>query len=187
VAEEETPLGAVLAGGEGSRLGGSKAALELVGRPLISYPLAAFAEAGIEAIVVAKPDTELPALDVPVVTEPAEPRHPLLGIVTALTEADGRPVIACACDVPFVTAAVLTTLAGSATTAAVHDGERLHPLIARYQPADLRGLRAALDADQSATSALEALTPALIEVDARTAFNVNSPADLKHAAAMLSG
>jgi molybdenum cofactor guanylyltransferase len=187
VTEEANPLGAVLAGGEGSRLGGSKAKVELGGRPLISYPLAAFAEAGIEAIVVAKADTELPDLEAPVVAEPPKPRHPLLGIVTALAAADGRPVVVCACDTPFVTAAVLTELASSRATAAVHDGVRVHPLIAHYQPADLRQLRAALDADRSATSALEALSPALIEVDARTAFNVNSPADLEHAASILSG
>ena len=54
------PLGAVLASGRGSRLGGAKATAELGGRPLISYPLVALAAAGIEAVVVAKGDTELP-------------------------------------------------------------------------------------------------------------------------------
>jgi len=46
--------GAVLAGGHGSRLGGAKPTAELAGRPLISYPLAALAAAGIDAFVVAK-------------------------------------------------------------------------------------------------------------------------------------
>lgn len=52
-------LGAVLAGGRGSRLGGAKPTAELAGRPLISYPLAALAAAGLEAFVVAKPSTDL--------------------------------------------------------------------------------------------------------------------------------
>ena len=55
----ERALGAVLAGGHGSRMGGAKPTAELAGRPLIAYPLAALAAAGIEAFVVAKPSTHL--------------------------------------------------------------------------------------------------------------------------------
>ena len=75
-AADEGALGVVLAGGRGSRLGGAKPTAELAGRPLISYPLAALAEVGLEAVIVAKPDTDLPPLDVDVLTEPAEPVHP---------------------------------------------------------------------------------------------------------------
>ena len=180
------PLGAVLAGGAATRLGGSKAMVELAGRPLIAYPLAAFANAGIEVVVIAKPDTGLPPLGVPVVLEPLEPRHPLLGLVTALAHAGGRPIVACPCDTPFVTAALLTTLASSPNTAAVHDGERLHPLLARYQPNQLPDLRAGLNANASATATAERLAPTLIEADAQTTFNVNTPDDLTAAAARLS-
>jgi len=77
----------VLAGGAGTRLGGGKATVQLAGRALVEWPLAALAGARIEAMVVAKPDTDLPALKVPVLREPDEPRHPLLGIVTALRAA----------------------------------------------------------------------------------------------------
>src|SRR5690349_527726 len=107
------PLGAVLAGGAGMRLGGRKATIELAGRPLVSYPLVALREAGIEAVVVAKEETELPALEVPVVLEPATPRHPLLGIVTALRHAGGRPVLAVACDLPLLLPAMLAALAAA--------------------------------------------------------------------------
>jgi molybdenum cofactor guanylyltransferase len=185
VSEAATPLGVVLAGGAGTRLGGAKATVELGGRPLIAYPLAAFAAAGIEAIVVAKPETELPPVEARVVTEQSEPTHPILGVVTALHEAGGRPVIACACDMPFVTAAVLTELVSRRAPAAVHDGERLHPLLARYGPADLPVLQRTLEDGGSATSALEALSPALIAADPEVTFNVNAPADLATAAARL--
>ena len=184
--EGAKPLGVVLAGGAGSRLGGSKAIVELGGRPLISYPLAAFAEAGIAAVVVAKPTTEMPPLDVPLVTEPAEPTHPLLGLITALAHAGGRPIVASPCDTPFVSASLLTTLAASASTAAVHDGERLHPLIARYQPLDLPALRHGLETNASATSTAESLSPALIDSDPRDTFNVNTPEDLVAASARLA-
>jgi len=89
----------VLAGGRGRRLGGAKPTAELGGRPLIAWPLAAAREAGLEAVVVAKAATPLPSdLDVPVWTEPDEPVHPLAGLVHALERADGRAVVAVACD-----------------------------------------------------------------------------------------
>jgi molybdenum cofactor guanylyltransferase len=187
VTEEAKPLGAVLAGGAGRRLGGSKAMVELAGRPLISYPLAAFADAGIEAVVVAKADTELPPLAVPVVTEPADPTHPLLGIITALEHAAGRPVVTCPCDTPFVTAALLTQLATATGTAAAHDGRRLHPLIAHLEAATVESLRRALQASRSATGAIEALGAELIRTDEHTTFNINTPADVEAAVASLRG
>ena len=187
MADRSKPLGVVLAGGAAERLGGSKATVELAGRPLISYPLAAFAAAGIETIVVAKLETDLPPLDVVVVTEPPEPRHPILGLVTALDNAGGGPIVACACDTPFVTPALLEELASASTTAAAHDGERVHPLIARYSPGDLTVLREALEANLSATGALESLSPALVKTDPQTTFNVNTSADLAAAAARLEG
>ena len=39
------PVGVVLAGGQGRRLGGKKATATLGGRPLLSYPLQALADA----------------------------------------------------------------------------------------------------------------------------------------------
>jgi molybdopterin-guanine dinucleotide biosynthesis protein A len=65
-------------------MGAPKALAELGGAPLIARPLAAAAAAGLDAVVVAKEDTALPVLAVPVWHEPAEPVHPLLGVVTAL-------------------------------------------------------------------------------------------------------
>src|SRR5437764_7340068 len=98
-------MGAVLAGGAGRRLGAeSKAAAELAGRPLASYPAAALGTVCERVAVVCKPSTELPELDgVKRWDEPEEPRHPIAGIVHALERAAG-PVLVCACDMPFVTA-----------------------------------------------------------------------------------
>jgi molybdenum cofactor guanylyltransferase len=186
VGEEAQPLGVVLAGGSATRLGGSKAIVDLGGRPLISYPLAAFAETGIEVVVVAKAATALPLLDVPVLLEPDEPTHPLLGLVTALAHAGGRPIVSTPCDTPFITAALVTALAGSPATAAVHDGTRLHPLLAQYQPGDVPALQRGLEAGASATSTAESLSPARIESDPETTFNVNTTEDLAAATARLA-
>ena len=180
-------LGAVLAGGAGERLGGSKAMAELGGRKLISYPLAALAAAGIETVIVAKPASALPdGLAAAVVTEAAEPRHPLLGVVTALQHASGRCVLACACDMPLVTPGLLARLAASPITTAAVGGGRLQPLLALYQPDAVPALEAAVAAGESATAALAALRPETIDVSEREVFNVNTADDLAYAASIVT-
>ncbi len=114
--QRDSALVAVIAGGRGRRLGGEKALVELGGRTLISYPLQAAHGAELEALVVAKRDTTLPPVHAPVLREPDQPRHPLCGVVAALqhVRAAGRsrrPVLVVACDMPFVSAALLGWLA----------------------------------------------------------------------------
>jgi molybdopterin-guanine dinucleotide biosynthesis protein A len=193
-AGKERALGVVLAGGRGSRLGGAKPTVQLAGRPLISYPLAALAEAGLEAVVVAKPGTDLPPLDVDILTEPAEPVHPLAGIVAALRQT-GRPLVVIGCDFPFVPAALLRALADAPEPLVVPTpGGELQPLVARWTPALLPALEAALDREEPLRRTVAALTPRLLEDaelapfgdPARVFFNVNTSADLRHAEGAVS-
>jgi molybdopterin-guanine dinucleotide biosynthesis protein A len=176
-------VGAVLAGGAGSRLGGSKAAAPLGGRPLLSYPLAALRAAVGEVAVVAKADTELPAVGYGVLIwrEPDEPRHPLAGIVEALRRAEGRPVVVLACDLPFVTAELVRELvnadAGDAPAIVATTYERgLQPLCARYEHAAFE-LLAGFDPDAPAIAQVQALRPLTLTVDADLLRNVNTAAD----------
>ena len=176
-------------------MGEAKAAALLAGRPLVDYPLAAARDAELTAVVVAKAASPLPVLDVECWPEPAEPVHPLCGLVHALERADGRPLVAVAGDLPFVTGALLKWLAaqddGPAATVPVVDG-RLQPLLARYEPRALEPLRAALAALGSVRDAVGALAPRLVELSdfgdpARLTFNVNTPADLARAEELLAG
>lgn len=214
------PRGAVLAGGRGSRLGGAKATADLAGKPLIAYPLAALAAAGLDPFVVAKPGTTFrgrpegpmaghrspatPAAgqgsiagvgigDVEVVLEPAEPVHPLAGIVAALRHAD-RPVVVVGCDFPFVPPALLRALAAAPEPLVVPaPGGDAQPLVARWSPALLPGLEAALADEEPLRRTVAALSPRLLDDadlarfgdPARTFFNVNTPADLRAAADLL--
>jgi len=174
-------LVAVLAGGRGRRLGGAKPIAELGGRPLIEWPLAAAREAGLEAVVVAKAATPLPAdLGVPVWTEPDEPSHPLAGLVHALEKAGGRAVVAVACDMPHVTAGLLERLCGAEGAVAARADL---PFPARYEPAALPVLRDVLAREAPAREALAALAPAVLGAPPEELHGVNSPAELAAAAA----
>jgi molybdopterin-guanine dinucleotide biosynthesis protein A len=184
----ERVIGAVLAGGASRRMGEPKALVALGGRPLIAHAVAAVADAGLEPLVVAKPDSPVPDLGVTVLDEPAEPRHPLCGIVAALRYAGTRPVVVIGCDMPLVPPALLGTLArlGDPVATVAIDGE-IEPLLARYEPAVEPALMASLQAGTALREAIAALHPRLItEADLsaygdpnRIAVNVNSPEDLE--------
>jgi molybdopterin-guanine dinucleotide biosynthesis protein A len=186
------PLGVVLAGGIGRRIGGAKALIQLQGRPLIEYPLDALRSVLDEVAVIAKPDTSLPELPgVTVWIEPPEPRHPLTGITEALRRAGGRPVLVCATDLPFVSAAVIQGLAGhgvrdAPAVVAARDGQ-IQPLLGCYHP-DAAALLS--DAAAEGRAPLREIVRAIgaheFEVgDPEVLFNINSPQDLAQASAML--
>ncbi|MEA2401692.1 MAG: molybdenum cofactor guanylyltransferase [Thermoleophilaceae bacterium] len=182
-------IGALLAGGSGSRLGaGSKPAALLAGRPLAAYPAEALAAVCERVAVVCKPDTELP--DLPGTErwdEPDQPRHPLTGIVHALVTAGG-PVLVCAADMPFVTAdACRTLMQGAGATAAVvaTAGGVLQPTFGLYAPAALEVLRAA-PADAPLTRTVEALDPVRVALPPALVRSVNTVEDLAEAEALLA-
>lgn len=188
-------IGAVLAGGAGRRLGGAKATVELNGRPLMAYAIDAVEEAGLEALVVAKPSSVLPGLGCRVLHEPEEPQHPLSGIVAALADAGERPVVALACDMPFVSPALLAALAGAEEPVVVPIlGGQVQPLPGRYGAAALPALRESLSTFAPLRRAVEALRPRTLgegELSRfgdprRLCFNVNTDADLRRAGRMLA-
>lgn len=185
------PIGAVLAGGRATRLGGDKVRVGLAGRPLIAWPLAALRAALEDVVVVTKAAIALPDLPgVEVWTEPDEPSHPRAGIVHALERADGRAVLACAADMPLVTPDLVRRLASElaegAPAVVPRAGGRLQPLLARYEPAALASLRAGRPG-ASLVEAVGALKPRVLDLpDARPFLNVNTREDLAAAAQELA-
>ncbi len=192
-------VAAVLAGGLGSRLGGNKAAVELAGRPLLSYPAAAAREAGLPLLVVAKPGTPLPPLGAEIVREPSEPVHPLCGVLAALRSgaAGSSPdaVLALACDTPFLTPELLTWLAGQEGPVLLEQGGRLQPLPGRYPGVLAPRLQGAVSQGEPMGRALAALGARVVGErelarfgePSRLCFNVNEPADLRAAESLLAG
>jgi molybdenum cofactor guanylyltransferase len=184
------PIGVILAGGLGRRIGGSKAVVQLQGKPLILYPLGAVQTVLRDVAVIAKADTKLPSLPgVTVWVEPDNPSHPVIGIVHALALAEGRAVLVCPVDLPFVTPELIHRLAtadaGKSPAVIAASGAEIQPLLGVYGPrareplqrcgyeSPMRELVASIGAQR-----LEVGDPELL-------FNINSPEDVLHAAAIL--
>jgi molybdopterin-guanine dinucleotide biosynthesis protein A len=185
---------AILAGGRSTRMGRPKPAVPLAGRPLIDYPIEAARSVGLEPWVIAKPDTDLPPLDCRIVHEPAEPVHPLCGIVAALDAAAPWPIVALGADMPFVEDKLIAWIASHLTTAVVEVDGRQQPLLARYGGEDLDPLREALAREEAAQVGVSALDAQVIGEDELRrfgdprilSFNVNTPADLAEAERILA-
>ena len=174
-------IGAILAGGAGTRLGGvSKACVELDGRPLAAHVADVLAVVCDPVAIVCKPDTELP--DLPGVErwdEPSEPRHPLTGIIHALERAEGA-VFVCAVDMPWVTADACGSLLDAAprgvAAVAVGAGE-VCPVFGVYSPDALEVLAAA-PADAPLRDTIARLDPVRVALPPALLRSVNEPGDL---------
>jgi molybdenum cofactor guanylyltransferase len=188
---------AVLAGGRGSRLGGGKPTAILGGRALITYPLRAAREAGLEAVVIAKPSSKLPSLAGRVRHEPELPVHPLCGAVRALEyaqERGARAAVLVACDMPFLTPALLQWLARMRGTAIVELDGRAQPTLSRVPADRLAHVREALYAERSLTATVTALQPRVLDETELSpfgppeelCFNVNRTEDLTRAELLLA-
>lgn len=155
---------------------------------MISYPLAAAREAGLQALVIAKHETALPPLQEPVVYEHEPLHHPLVGVLAALEQSD--VVIALACDMPFIPAAMLRWIAAQCASSLVtRAGSFLQPFPALYRTEHLRSLRSSMRAERSMQSSIEHLRPQIVDdcelcafgAQPRLFFSVNTPADLQRA------
>lgn len=186
-------VGVVLAGGLGRRIAGlgSKPALELAGRPLIGWPLAALGAVCGRVAVVCKVATALPALPAGVERweEPDEPRHPIVGILQALERARG-PVLVCAADMPFVGVDSLRVVLraaeaspGAPAVVAEADG-RLEPALGVYRSRARQGLGEA-GQDMRLREAVGALDPVRVTLAPEVVRSVNTPDQLEAAQAEL--
>ncbi len=185
-------IGAVLAGGAGTRMGGAKATATLLGRPLIAYPIEALAAFCDPVAVVCKEDTELPDLDGSTErwVEPREPRHPVMGIIHALERA-GAPVLVLAADMPWVTGDACRSLlagagGGDAPAAVAAAQSEIQPLFGLYAPQALEGLRGAAP-DAPLMTTVESLDPVRVALPPPMLRSVNTPEELVEASEALRG
>jgi molybdopterin-guanine dinucleotide biosynthesis protein A len=185
------PTAAILAGGRSTRFGGrDKSALVFGGRSILERQITELLRVTDDILVVGEPPTVVRSdARVRLVPDRVSGCGPLGGLDAALAAARDDVVAIVACDMPFVTAALLTHLLDLAqdTDAVVPRTERgYHPLCAVYtracHPVVARRLA---DRRLAMTGLLEEVRVRELtsgEIDAfgdrhRLLANVNTPAD----------
>lgn len=133
----------ILAGGDSRRMGQDKAALVLDGKTLLESVTATMQQAFSKVIVSVR---QLRAgVGVPQVQDEQAAAGPLAGLIAGLAQADTPWVFAVACDMPFVTQAVVSRLAscrgGFQAVVPMVDGYP-QPLAAFYAQSALAVMRA---------------------------------------------
>lgn len=188
---DRTPIGVLLAGGEGRRLGGDKAWIELGGEPIARRALRSLAAVVDTVVVSCRLGTQLPPL--PGVAEAwvqrEGPAGPAAGLASALREARGRPILALAISLPLMSEEALRALAstGCEGRPAVLPllGGRLEPLAGRWEPSALHNLETAAGAPLEALA--RSMSPATVPFapDDPAFVRVDAPEDVLRAGAIL--
>jgi molybdopterin-guanine dinucleotide biosynthesis protein A len=196
-------IGAVLAGGLSTRFGSPKALAMIAGRTALRRVADAMVEVGSTVIVVANDPSLADGSGLRIVPDEVPGEGPLGGILTALriAEAEGmRGALCVACDLPFVSAAMLRLILADAEDEIVvpeSPGRRgFEPLCAYYPIAALPAVEAALNAGERAPHRLlERVPHRRIPLAAVRAvgdpevlfFNLNTPEDLARAQRIAAG
>ena len=188
--------GAILAGGQASRLGGiDKGRLAVGPASILERQLELLGTLTSHVMIVTSNRSRCRGVDARVVEDRVPGTGALGGLYTALVEATTEQVLVLACDMPFLTTSLLRRLAdrgANADVAVPRDRGGRHPLCASYQRRVAPELRARIDAGELRVGAalddlmvlelgpdeLEALDPSR-----RLLLNVNTTADYARAQA----
>lgn len=181
-----SPVGVVLCGGASTRMGRDKANLELAGKPLALWVAGALQAAGAHPVVAQGGSPPLPLEGSPDRTPHA---GPLAALIDAL-ELHGD-ILVCPTDVPTVPAELLAALVHTArqtgAPVVLACSGRLEPLIGHYAAAALPMLREGLRSGaRGPKEALARATVPTVPFAPADVLNVNTPADLVEAGAILT-
>ena len=97
----------IQAGGKSSRMGECKMLMQFVGVPLIQRVYERTKSIAREVLIVTNEPNELDFLDVTLVTDSIVGKGAIGGLYTAMDRASSEYVAVVACDLPFVSAAIL--------------------------------------------------------------------------------
>lgn len=186
------PVAVVLAGGRSSRMGRDKATLVVGGRTLAQRAADLLGSVCPEVLVADRGRGVVPGLPS---AEDGPGRGPAGGLLGAARHVPGRPLLALACDLPRVPAALLGALVElaarrSADLTLPRSPRGPEPLVAVYGPKALTALEERVAAGEHALVGLlgrDGLTVAVLEGAALARFgdpadlfrNVNTPDDLR--------
>ena len=183
--------GAILAGGNASRMGGIAKGMLLAGgqSSLVERLLMHMLRCGIEQIVIVANDSRLHAhVGCPIIPDKRLGAGPLAGIEAALAHfADQCDAVLCLpCDLPALSSKEMSALlsdfaaCGGPVTFAQTESSAQHPLCAVVRTDALNDVSAALDRGELAVGDLwSQLGGSLVRFDDPDPFiNLNSPGDL---------
>ncbi|MDB5445343.1 MAG: mobA [Phenylobacterium sp.] len=187
---DERLIAAVLAGGEGRRMGGVKALRPFRGGPLIAHAVAQARRWSDEVVVVVREPAQVAgATDAPLALDHPDIPGPLAGLAAALEfarAAGAEQVLALPCDMPWLPQDLLARLRAALTPAhaaalpVVAGG--LQPACGLWRPAALQALSGYLGSGQSSLRGFAAacgLATAEFGPEAAAAFaNANTPEEL---------
>lgn len=176
MADLEGLTGVLLVGGESRRFGSSKALARLGGETLAERAWRLLGEACDERIAVGKAADGL-QLPFTLADDGIAVRAPLAGVVAGLRAAPTELSVFLPVDCPYVTPALLRSLAEACSDAAVPE---TGPLPGAYRRTALPVLERRLESGKlSLWDALDDLDTRVVACDARLLLNVNTPADLQ--------
>lgn len=175
----------ILAGGEGSRMGGiDKGLLELNGQPLIKHVITRIAPQVAQLIISANRNLErYQSYGYPVITDQITDKGPLAGILSALQYCHSEWLLTIPCDTPYIPTDLVARICNTKNPAqaalyTVHDGERLQPLVSMLHRDLITSLQNYLAADnRKVTDWLAHENSMTVDFsDQKSAFiNINTP------------
>jgi molybdopterin-guanine dinucleotide biosynthesis protein A len=190
-------VGVVLAGGDGSRIGGDKPGAILAGKTLGDRALDVL-ESAFEEVVLSVEYGASGACGRRIVRDQRHGLGPLAALEAVLEAFDARSVFLLACDLPMVDRRVVERIARAATAARAAEatatigasGGRCQPLCGVYSADCLEVVRERLDSRQlSMHGLLGVLTVKEVDLDdlgSNLLMNVNRTEDLERAQRLLN-
>jgi molybdenum cofactor guanylyltransferase len=187
---------AIQAGGESRRMGRDKALIPFLGKPLIQRVIQRVALLADEVLVTTNRPENYFFLNLPLFSDLAPGRGALGGLLTALNAAHGDLVAVVACDMPFVSIALLAAqrdllVEGDFDAVIPQTEGGTEPFHAVYRRATcLPAIQEAIQAEKwrvdawFSKRAMRFLTPEEVQrydPDQLAFWNVNTPEDLQQA------
>jgi molybdopterin-guanine dinucleotide biosynthesis protein A len=192
--------GVLLAGGKSRRMGEDKRYLVVGEQTLLERGLGVLRSVFQEVLVVIAQDSPPLGVDARVVRDLVPDCGSLGGLYTGLTQATAPCIFVVACDMPFLSQAVIAQFTSRRATADIVMAKlaaRLHPMHALYGKRCLPAVEQMIGARQlkiqemvsHASLRVQYITEAdLLTIDpsGRSFHNVNTPADLEVARSLLA-
>jgi molybdopterin-guanine dinucleotide biosynthesis protein A len=181
---------AVLAGGEGRRMGGAKALRPFRGQPLLAHALAQARRWSDEVAVVVRDLGQAGAADAPLILDRPDIEGPLAGLAAALAHAraaGAERLLTLPCDMPMLPEVMLArleaALAPEAAVALPETAGRLQPALGLWRVGALDMLDSYLASGRSSLHGFAAacgMSTALFGPETAQAFrNANTPEELE--------